>query len=74
VTTAWNLWGFSILEALPKRRAFDAEYYRGSILTALVFLRPEGAGRKLVIHADNAKAHTAQKSIAFCAESGLELA
>jgi hypothetical protein len=43
-----------MLDALPKDRTFDVEYYRDSILTSLVPLRPEAGGRKLVIHADNA--------------------
>jgi hypothetical protein len=71
VTIAWNPLGFHVLEALPTARIFDAEHYRDNILTALVSPRPETGRRKHAIHADNARAHTAQKCIPFCAENGL---
>jgi hypothetical protein len=45
---------FPLIVALPKRRAFNAEYYREHILTALTQFQPEDGGRKLVVHADNA--------------------
>jgi hypothetical protein len=48
---------------------FNTEYYRDNILAALTQLQPEDDGRKLVVHADNAKAHTAQKCISFCEEN-----
>jgi hypothetical protein len=41
VTIAWNLLAFHALEALPKGKTFDVEYYRHNILTALVSLRQE---------------------------------
>jgi hypothetical protein len=47
--------------ALPKGRTFNTEYYRDNILAALTQFQPEDDGRKLVVHADNARAHTAQK-------------
>jgi hypothetical protein len=40
----------------------------------LTQLQPEDDGRKLVVHADNAKVHTAQKCRTFCEENGLRLA
>jgi hypothetical protein len=46
--------------ALPKGRTFNTEYYRDNILAALTQLRPEDDRRKLVIHADNTRVHTAQ--------------
>jgi hypothetical protein len=59
VTIAWNPLGFSLIVALPEGRTFHAEYYRDNILAALTQLQPEDDGRKLVVHADNARAHTA---------------
>jgi hypothetical protein len=59
VTIAWNPLGFTLVVALPKGRTFNAEYYRDNILAALAQLQPEDDGRKLVVHADNARAHTA---------------
>jgi transposase len=58
----------------PKGCTFNAEYCRDNILAALTQLQPEDDGRKLVIHADNTKIHTAQKIQTFCEENGLGLA
>jgi histone-lysine N-methyltransferase SETMAR len=63
-----------VLEALPKARTFDAEYYCDNILTGLVSLCPKGGGRKLIIYTCKASARTAQKCSAFCAVNGLGLA
>jgi hypothetical protein len=60
--------------ALPKGRTFNAEYHRDNILAALTQLQPEDDGRKLVVHADNARDHTTQKCRTFCEENGLRLA
>jgi hypothetical protein len=60
VTIAWNSLGFPLIVALPKERVFNAEYYRDNILATLTQFQPEDDGRKLVVHADNARAHTAQ--------------
>jgi histone-lysine N-methyltransferase SETMAR len=73
-TIAWNLLGFPLTMAFPKGRSFNAEYYRYNILAALTQLQPEDDERKLVVHADNARAHIAQKYRAFCEENGLRLA
>jgi histone-lysine N-methyltransferase SETMAR len=74
VTIAWNLLGFHVLDPLPKGRIFYAEYCRDHSLAALVALRTEAGGRRHVVHVNNAKAHTAQKWIAFCTEHGLRSA
>jgi transposase len=60
--------------ALPKGRTFNTEYYRDNILAALTRSQPEDNVRKLVVHADNARAHTAQKCRTFCEENRLRLA
>jgi histone-lysine N-methyltransferase SETMAR len=73
-TIAWNPLGFPLIVALPKRRTFTAKYYHDNILAALTQLQPEDDGRKLVVHADKARAHTAQKCRSFCEEHGLGLA
>jgi transposase len=74
VTIAWNPLGFPLIVALPKGCTFNAEYYRDYILAALTQLQPEDDARKLVVHADNARAHTAEKCRTFCEENGLRLA
>jgi histone-lysine N-methyltransferase SETMAR len=60
--------------ALPKGRTFSTEYYRDNILAALTQFQPEDDGRQLVVHADNASAHAAQKCRTFWEEDGLRLA
>jgi transposase len=65
--------GFPLIATLPKWRTFNAEYYRDNILAALTQFQPEGYGRKLVVHAENARVHTAQKRRTFCEENGLRL-
>jgi hypothetical protein len=60
VTIARNPLGFPLIVALPKGYTFNAEYYCDNILAGLTQLQPEDDGRKLIVHADNARAHTAQ--------------
>jgi hypothetical protein len=74
VTITWNPLEFALIMALPKGRTFNAEYYRDNILAALTQFQPEDDGRKFVVHADNVRAHTAQKCQTFCDENGLRLA
>jgi hypothetical protein len=74
VIIAWNTLGFPLVVALTKVRTFNAEYYRDNILAALTQLEPEDDGRKLVVHADNARTHAGQKCGTFCEENGLRLA
>jgi hypothetical protein len=74
VTIAWNPLRFPLIVALPKGHTFNAEYYHDNILTALTQLQPEDDGRKLIVHADNARAHTTQKCRTFCEENRLRLA
>jgi histone-lysine N-methyltransferase SETMAR len=74
VTVAWNPLGFPLIMALPKGRTFNSEYYCDNILIVLTQFRPEDDGRKLVVHVDNARAHTAQKCRTFSEENGLRLA
>jgi hypothetical protein len=57
-----------------KGRTFNAEYCRDNILAVLTQPQPDDDGRKLVVHADNARAHSAQKCRTFCEANGLRLA
>jgi hypothetical protein len=65
-TIAWNPSGFHMIDAFPKGTISDAQYYLDNMLTALAPLQPDAGGRKLRIYSDNARAETAQKSIASC--------
>jgi hypothetical protein len=61
VTIAWNPLGFHLLDALPKGTTFNTEYPRVHILTELLRLCLQVDGRRLVVHAGNARSHTARK-------------
>jgi hypothetical protein len=74
VTIARNPLEFPLIVALPKGRTFNAGYYRDNILAELTQFQPEDDGRKFIIHADNARANTAQKCRTCCKENGLPLA
>jgi hypothetical protein len=58
VTIAWNPLKFRLLDELPKDNTFNAEDRRVAILTGFLPLRPQVDGRRLVIHADNARPHS----------------
>jgi histone-lysine N-methyltransferase SETMAR len=73
VTIAWHPLGFPLIVALPKGGIFNARHYRDNILEALTQFQPEDDGRKLIVHADNARDHTAQKCRTLCEENGLRL-
>jgi hypothetical protein len=71
VTIAWIALGFHLIEAVPKGRGADAEYYRNNILTEPIRFCPQAGDRHLIIHAANASPHTGQKCRTSCAENGL---
>jgi hypothetical protein len=71
VTIASNPLGFHLIKALPKGMSFNAEYYHDNILTELLPLRPQADRRRLVLHADNTRAHIARKCQAFYTENRL---
>ena len=74
VTVVWNPHGFHIIDVLPKGTKFNAEYYISHILTPLAGKQKNlgvEPGRKLVIHADNARPHTAKKVSEFIDSAGL---
>jgi transposase len=74
VTIVWNPLRFHFLDALAKGSTFNTEYYRVNSLTEFLPLRSHVNGRRLVIHADNARPHTARKCQNFCEENRLSLA
>jgi hypothetical protein len=63
----------SLAQRASKREQFSGGYYRDNILAELVQLRPTGAEKKLCLHADNARFHTAHKCQDFCRENGLRV-
>jgi hypothetical protein len=67
---AGNQLGFHLLDAIPKSRTFNATDCRDTILRTLISLGLKFSGRKLVIHADNAKVQTARNCIAIWTKTG----
>jgi histone-lysine N-methyltransferase SETMAR len=74
VTIVWNPHGFRLVDGLPKGQKFNASYYIDNILQSLLESRSTGPGSGLIIHADNARPHTAQRTLKFCRENRLEMA
>jgi hypothetical protein len=71
VTITGNPLGFHLLNARPKGSNLTGEYYRNNIIAGLLQLRPALEGRRLCLHADNARVHTARKCQNFCRENRL---
>jgi hypothetical protein len=74
VTIVWNPHGFHLVDGLPKGQKFNAGYYIDNILKSILESRSTGPDSGLIIHADNARSHTAQRTLKFCRENRLEIA
>jgi histone-lysine N-methyltransferase SETMAR len=77
VTITWNPSGFQVIEVVPKRQKSNADYYCSSVLTKLPKMAKQFRSktrRKMILHADNARPHTAKSSIEFCAKLHLRVA
>ena len=77
VTIAWNTNGFHVLADLPKGVKFNATYYTTEILPHILeWRRTHGtvSTRKLIVHADNARPHTARSSTDFLDANGMKRA
>jgi transposase len=59
---------------MPKGEMFTAAYYIRNILTEIVARRGERGERSLVMHADNARPHTAKVTRALCDDKFLRIA
>jgi hypothetical protein len=73
VTIVWNPQSFHLADTLPKGHRFNAKYYIDRILQSLLESRSTGRGPGLIIHADNERPHTAQKTLEFCQENRFEM-
>jgi hypothetical protein len=77
LTIAWNSCGFHLIKVLEKGRKFNASYYIVEILEPLSKWRSiEAAGnqRKLLVHADNWRPHTAKLSTQYLNENQMKSA
>jgi histone-lysine N-methyltransferase SETMAR len=76
-TIIWNPRGFRLIKVLEKGRKFNAGYYITEMLEPFSQGRSiEAAGneRKLLVHADNARRHTAKLSNQYFKENRMKLA
>jgi histone-lysine N-methyltransferase SETMAR len=77
LTIVWNPNGFHHIDVLPKGLKFNASYYVTHILEPLRNWReaqPDTGNQKLIIHADNARPHTAKMTLEFLVQNGMERA
>jgi hypothetical protein len=76
-TIVWNPDGFHLINALEKGLKFNAGYYIAEILDPLSQWRSNEAAsnkRKLLVHADNARPHTAKSSTQYFNENRMKSA
>jgi hypothetical protein len=69
-----NPYGFHVVHVLSKRKTFNATYYTEHILEPILALHPKSGRRLLIIHADNARVHTTQRSQIFYDSNSLRIA
>jgi hypothetical protein len=77
VTIAWNTNEFYVLADLPKGVKFSSTSYTTEILPHILeWRRSHGtvSTRKLIVHADNARPHTARSSTDFLDANGMKKA
>jgi hypothetical protein len=68
LTIVWNPRGFHLIKVLEKGRKFNAGYYTAEILEPLSqwrSIKAAGNEQKLLVHADNARPHTAKLSTQY---------
>jgi hypothetical protein len=70
-TIVWNPQGFYLIDALPKGQKFNASSDIDIIVQSFLENRPTGPGPGLIIHAENARPHTARKNLKLRQENRL---
>jgi histone-lysine N-methyltransferase SETMAR len=73
ITVAWNTSGFHVLAALLKDAKFNASYYTNEIVEEIRKWRDayrKKRTRSLIVHADNARPHTARASLEYLEANG----
>ena len=77
LTIFWNPHGFLVVDCLPKGETFNAHYYINNILGKLSQIGtgfPDTEERRLTVHADNARPHTAKVTTRYMACNGMKRA
>lgn len=77
LTVFWNPNGFALIKVLPDDMPFNAEYFINEILQELyekTSTIPNKGDRKVTLHFDNARPHTARKVTQFMEEHHMKKA
>jgi hypothetical protein len=77
LTIVWNPRGFHLIKVLEKGRKFNAGYYITEILEPLsqwCLMETADNERKLLMHADNARPHTAKLATQYFNENRMKSA
>ena len=77
LTVFWYPNGIALIKVLPDDMNFDAQYFLDEILTELHEMAkaaPNKGYRKLTLHYDNARPHTARKVTDFLDEHHMKKA
>jgi hypothetical protein len=77
IIIVWSFTGFHVFDILSKDSKFNAHHYVSAILQSLADWHIGEVGatdRKLILHADNARPHTAEVSLAFTEQNGMKRA
>jgi hypothetical protein len=77
LTIAWNPREFHLIKVLEKGHKFNAGYYIAEILEPLsqwCSIEAAGNERKLLVHADNVRPHTAKLSTEYFNENQMKSA
>jgi hypothetical protein len=72
----WNPRGFHLIKVLEKDRKFNASYYVAEIsdpLSQWRSIEAVGKERKLLVHVDNARRHTAKLSTQYFDENRMKM-
>lgn len=75
ISVFWNPNGIVLVDALPKGQKFNSEYYINNILKKLHESGggfPDTNGKKLNVHADNARPHTSKMTIRYFETHGMK--
>jgi histone-lysine N-methyltransferase SETMAR len=74
LTIVWGVTGFHVVKLLPKGGIFNPSYCIDEIVSEIASWREAQKGsttRKLVVHADNARPHTAGRTVRHIAACGI---
>ena len=77
LTVFWNPDGIKLINFLPKGETFNSEYYVQNIICELAKINsgyPDIDGRRLTVHADNARPHISKSATNAMTNNGLKRA